>query len=277
MDLENVVARTEGLPATLASLTADLRTLGVRPGMTLIAHSALGRFGWVAGGPVAVILALEAALGPSGTLVLPTHSGDLSEPSYWRHPPVPEAWWPLIRAEMPAFDPDLTPTRGMGIIPETFRKQPDARRSGHPHVSFAAREPRLRPARPTTRSRPAWARSRRWAASTRSTAGCCCLAWTTVMTRRFTWPSTAPPSPASGPGGRARPCWWTAGAPGSSSMTSISTTRTSRKSGATLRGTPGCNGRAASRKPPPCSRRSARLVDYAVRWMEAHRGRDPAP
>src|SRR6478672_6373319 len=141
MDSDRVIARTAGLPATVDSLTADLRALGVRPGMTLIAHAALGRFGWVVGGPVAVILALEAALGPTGTLVMPTHSGDLSEPSDWQHPPVPEAWWPLIRAETPAFAPDLTPTRRMGIIAETFRKQLGAQRSGHPHVSFAARRP----------------------------------------------------------------------------------------------------------------------------------------
>ena len=55
---------------------------------------------------------------------MPTHTGDNSEPSNWENPPVPESWWDVIRAEMPVFDPKLTPTRGMGIIPETFRKFP---------------------------------------------------------------------------------------------------------------------------------------------------------
>jgi aminoglycoside 3-N-acetyltransferase len=125
-------------PATLYSLAADFRALGLRPGMTVLVHSSLSALGWVCGGPVAVILALEEALTPEGTLVMPTHSTDLSNPALWRNPPVPESWWAPIRRTMPAFDPDLTPTRSMGRIAETFRKQPGVRRSSHPGDSFAA-------------------------------------------------------------------------------------------------------------------------------------------
>ena len=127
------------IPPTVSSLTANLRALGVVPGMTLIVHSSMKAIApWVIGGAQAVILALEAVLGPGGTLVMPTMTGDLTDPAGWGNPPVPPSWWEPIRQEMPPFMPDLTPTRKMGLIPETFRKQNGTLRSSHPVTSFAA-------------------------------------------------------------------------------------------------------------------------------------------
>ncbi len=51
---------------------------------------------------------------------------------------MPESWWPTIRDETPAYDPQLTPTRAMGAIVDEFRCVDGVRRSLHPQVSFAA-------------------------------------------------------------------------------------------------------------------------------------------
>ncbi len=139
MSEEKAIQHTKDNPATVESLSADLSALGVTAGMTLLVHSSLSAQGWVCGGAFAVILAIESVLEPKGTLVMPTHSGDLSDPAGWQNPPVPESWWDIIRQTTPAYDPDLTLTRGVGVVPECFRKQRGVRRSLHPQVSFAAR------------------------------------------------------------------------------------------------------------------------------------------
>lgn len=135
----DAIKATREMPATVQSIRSDLSALGVKPGVVLLVHSSLSSLGWVCGGPVSVVLALEEALGPKGTLVMPAHSGDLSEPSVWKHPPVPEPWWETIRNTMPAFDVDMTPSRGIGAISECFRSQPGTLRSNHPSDSFVAR------------------------------------------------------------------------------------------------------------------------------------------
>ena len=74
MSEADTISRVE-MPATRAGLVDDLRRLGVRPGMVLLVHSSLSALGWVVGGPVVVIQALQDVLTPDGTLVMPAHSG----------------------------------------------------------------------------------------------------------------------------------------------------------------------------------------------------------
>jgi aminoglycoside 3-N-acetyltransferase len=119
-------------------VAAQLRELGVRDGEALLVHSSLKSLGWVCGGPVAVVQGLLDVLGPDGTLVVPTQTGDLSDPALWGNPPVPEGWWDTIRVSMPVYDPQVTPSRGVGVLPETVRTWPGALRSAHPQTSFAA-------------------------------------------------------------------------------------------------------------------------------------------
>lgn len=128
-------------PVTTTTLTSDLRALGIGDGAIVIVHSSLSALGWVAGGAQAVVEALFAAVGPTGTIVMPTQSGQLSDPAKWRNPPVPPQWVPVLRDQLPAFDRYLTPTRGMGQVVECFRGHRSTIRSDHPLLSFAANGP----------------------------------------------------------------------------------------------------------------------------------------
>ena len=136
-----ILADAAQAPVTVASLVADLTDLGVRPGMLLNVHCSLSSLGWVAGGAQAVNAALLTRIGPTGTLAMPTHSSQFSEPATWVAPPVPESWWPVLRQQMPAYDPARTPTRKMGAVAESFRTYPGAMRSSHPQVSHSALGP----------------------------------------------------------------------------------------------------------------------------------------
>ncbi len=125
-------------PVTTASLVEDLTTLGLQSGQTVLVHASLSALGWVCGGSAAVIDALQQVVGSNGTIVMPSHSPDNSEPSNWINPAVPEAWYEHIRSHRPPYRPDITPTRGIGVIPECFRNYPEVRRSAHPQLSFTA-------------------------------------------------------------------------------------------------------------------------------------------
>ena len=80
----------------------------------------------VVGGAQAVVQALLDVLGPDGTLVVPTQTGDNSDPADWTNPPVPRSWWPVIREQTPGFDKSRTQSRWMGVIAETVRTWPGA-------------------------------------------------------------------------------------------------------------------------------------------------------
>jgi aminoglycoside N3'-acetyltransferase len=100
------------------ALQHQLSILGVRPGSVLLVHSAFSRVQPVQGGPLGLIGALEAVIGPAGTLVMPSMTDDDEQ----------------------VFDPATTPCAGMGIIADTFWRQPGVLRSRNPHA-FAARGP----------------------------------------------------------------------------------------------------------------------------------------
>ncbi len=106
-------------PATRAAIAGQLRRLGVERSGVLLVHTSFRAVRPVEGGPAGLIAALRDAVGPLGTLVMPSWTGDDDAP----------------------FDPPTTPASpDLGVVAETFRRMPGVVRSDHP-FAFAAAGP----------------------------------------------------------------------------------------------------------------------------------------
>lgn len=128
MDSHSSLARAPRTPRSAPpqglsrrDIARDLRGLGLAPGDLVLVHSSLSSLGYVEGGADAVVDALLMAVAPDGTVLVPTLTGSAQ----------------LDAAHPPVYDPDETPC-WTGLIPETFRRRPDAVRSLHPTHSVAA-------------------------------------------------------------------------------------------------------------------------------------------
>lgn len=107
----------------------------------VVLHSAPRAIGWVAGGVEAIARAVLDVC-EDRTLIVPTFTVGRMDPSTWTEPPVPQASWDAIRAELPIFDPDWSPPHAMGRIAELVWHARGAVRSSHPVESVAAIGPR---------------------------------------------------------------------------------------------------------------------------------------
>ncbi|WP_371604289.1 AAC(3) family N-acetyltransferase [Streptomyces sp. NBC_01220] len=128
-------------PHSRARLSGQLAALGVERGGVLMVHASLSAVGAVDGGADTVASALRQALGPEGTLVVPSFTPENSDTSPQYHARVrglDEREREAVRAAMPAFDPGTTAAPSMGRLSETVRRSPGAARSAHPQTSFAA-------------------------------------------------------------------------------------------------------------------------------------------
>src|SRR5579884_2718360 len=121
-------------------LVEDLKDLGLPEGASVLAHTSLRAIGPIDGGAETLVRAFRRVLGPDGTLLVPTFTFDSCDPADWRNPPASMEEVESLRALLPVFDVETTPADAhwMGVFPEIVRQQPDALRSDHPVVSFAA-------------------------------------------------------------------------------------------------------------------------------------------
>ncbi|MFJ9565002.1 AAC(3) family N-acetyltransferase [Streptomyces fuscichromogenes] len=128
--------------AQSAELGGLLRSLGVRRGGVLMVHASLSGTG---AAPESVRDALRDALGPEGTLIVPTFTPENSDTSRAYREAVAgmsEAAAAEYRASMPPFDPDASGCPTMGALAECVWSTHGAVRSAHPQTSLAGLGPR---------------------------------------------------------------------------------------------------------------------------------------
>ena len=129
------VAHT-GLMLTPTSLAADLVGLGVRAGDLLFVHASLRRIGTVQGGAVAVIEAVERAVGSEGTMMMILGAANDADWVNRR----PEAERARLLADTEPFDNLTTPVLPeVGVLAEVMRTMPGTVVNDHPEGRFAAR------------------------------------------------------------------------------------------------------------------------------------------
>jgi aminoglycoside 3-N-acetyltransferase len=104
-------------------LVKMLRRLGIELGDTLLVHSSLDQFQAFLGKPGDIIAALQEAVSPAGTLIMPTLPFRGSAVQYVQ--------------ESRVFDVKKTPSQ-MGLLTELFRRIPVVVRSVHPTHAVAA-------------------------------------------------------------------------------------------------------------------------------------------
>ncbi len=126
--LKNVLkrARRRGVETLFAfdkrDLASAIARLGVGAGDVVLVHVWYGRFEGFRGTPLDVIHALQEAVGPTGTLIMPT---------------LPFGGRAVDYAQRGAVtDLAYTPS-AMGLVTEIFRRMPDVVRSIHPTHSVA--------------------------------------------------------------------------------------------------------------------------------------------
>lgn len=115
-------SQAAGRELSRAEVVGQLRALGVEAAGVLLVHTSFRAVRPIEGGPLGLIEALRVALGPDGTLVMPSSTGDDDAP----------------------FDPATTPVSpDLGVVADTFWRLPEIVRSNHP-FAFAAAGPQAK-------------------------------------------------------------------------------------------------------------------------------------
>lgn len=133
------ISKNKGFqPVTTSMLKEAFLKLGINDGDILMVHSSISSLGYVIGGVEALYESLISIVGNKGTIVVPSQTVEISDPSSWQYPTVPEEWFEEIRRDLPPFDKKRSFSKSMGQFSIFLGQLPTSCRSNHPMYSFTA-------------------------------------------------------------------------------------------------------------------------------------------
>lgn len=120
---------------TKTMITSDLLKLGVNKNDNILIHASMKKIGWLVGGPIILIEALNEIVGKYGSIMM--YVG-------WEDGPYTMEDWPeekkmLYQKECPGYNKKKSrAVCDWGILGEIFRTYPSTIRSNHPDGSFCS-------------------------------------------------------------------------------------------------------------------------------------------
>jgi aminoglycoside 3-N-acetyltransferase len=131
---EKVIQKTKK-PISKKEIIKGLKTLGLHKNSKVEVHTSLSSFGYIINKEYDIIDSLLEVI-QNGVILMPAHTSEYTDPTFWENPAVPENWVSLIKENRRAFDKDIFIPERIGSTPIAFLRYPGVERTNHPFISL---------------------------------------------------------------------------------------------------------------------------------------------
>lgn len=120
---------------TKSNLIKIFKKLGIKEGDDILLHTSMRNFGYFVNGPYDILNSIYDIINlKKGTLLIPTHTGQMSNPKYWKD----KVNYKIIKDNINEYDSNLTLPRNRGLVSLLPLIDKRFKRSSHPLNSISA-------------------------------------------------------------------------------------------------------------------------------------------
>lgn len=123
--------------STKEDIRQQLISMGIQKGMVILVQSNVKKLGYLAGGEQALIEAVMETIGYEGTMIMPSFTPQMADPSCQKKS-IDRERWQDVRDHSFAFDRKLSQPQYCDSLVHQFLRNEGVVRSYHPLYSFAA-------------------------------------------------------------------------------------------------------------------------------------------